>query len=194
MAGREQTVHLVNSALVLCADLELTPGTFAARVAASAGSDLYACVAAGIGAYAGALTGRGSEMAEDLLMDCSKETLKRNLELLRSHGRKLYGFNHPYFSKGDPRAYVLMDLARKIDPLPDRAKQALSFLDEAQERCEAYPGMAVGLVTLCLSLQLPRRSAVALWTVSRAAGQIAHVLEQRIQGFVIRPRARYSPV
>jgi hypothetical protein len=82
--------------------------------------------------------------------------------------------------------------ARAIDPIPKAAKQALWFLEEAREQCGAYPGMAVGLVVLCMALGLPRRSAVALWSVSRAAGQIAHVLEQRMQGFILRPRAKYS--
>jgi citrate synthase len=193
--GAEQTELLINAALVLCADLELAPGTFAARVAASAGSDLYACVAGGISAHAGELTGRGSDRAEDLLINSDRTTLKRRLEMLKVSGRKLFGFNHPYFPSGDPRAYMLIDLARRIKPLPHHAKEALWFLDEAREQCEAYPGMAVGLVILCLALGLPRRSAIAIWSVSRAAGQIAHALEQRVQGFVIRPRARYtSPV
>ena len=192
-AGTDERVqHLINAALVLCADLELTPGTFAARVAASAGSDLYACVAAGISAHAGVLTGRGSDKAEELLLDSNAATLRRKLDMLQMFGRKLYGFNHPYFPKGDPRAYVLIDLAGRIDPLPEPARHALWFLDEARENCAAYPGMAVGLVTLTMALGLPRRSALALWAVSRAAGQIAHGLEQRVQGFVMRPRARFS--
>jgi citrate synthase len=188
----EQVQHLVNAALVLCADLELTPGTFAARVAASAGSDLYACVAAGMSAHAGVLTGRGSDKAEELLLDSGEATLRRKLDMLQTFGRKLYGFNHPYFPKGDPRAYMLIERARRIDPLPEQARHALWFLEEARERCAAYPGMAVGLVTLSMALGLPRRSALALWAVSRAAGQIAHGLEQRVQGFVMRPRARFS--
>jgi Citrate synthase, C-terminal domain len=109
-----------------------------------------------------------------------------------SNARKLYGFNHPYFPKGDPRAELLIAWARAIEPMPKPAKQALWFLEEAREQCGAYPGMAVGLVVLCMALGLPRRSAIALWSVSHAAGQIAHVLEQRMQGFVMRPRAKYA--
>lgn len=192
VGGNEEASFSVNAALILCADLELAPGTFAARVAASAGSDLYACVAGGMCAHAGVLTGRGSDKAEDLLMASSREALQRNLDMLKVHGRKLYGFNHAYFPKGDPRAFMLIDMARRIHPLPEQAERALWFIDEAQHKCEAYPGLAVGLVILCLALGLPRRSAIALWSVSRAAGQIAHVLEQRMQGLVLRPRARYT--
>lgn len=191
-ADGEQASFLINAALVLCADLELAPGTFAARVAASAGADLYACVAGGMSAHAGVLTGRGSEKAEELLIDSSRATLRKNLDMLQVFGRNLFGFNHPYFPTGDPRAFVLIDLARRLKPLPELAKNALRFLDEAREQCDAYPGMAVGLVILCLALGLPRRSAVAIWAVSRAAGQVAHVLEQRMQSFIIRPRARYT--
>jgi len=53
------------------------------------------------------------------------------------------------------------------------------------------PSIEVGLVALSAALGLPERSASALWTLGRTAGWIAHVMEQRLAGFVLRPRAKY---
>src|SRR5262249_9656572 len=47
-SDRPQAVSAVDAALVMMADHELNASTFAARVAASAGADLYACVAAAL--------------------------------------------------------------------------------------------------------------------------------------------------
>jgi len=55
------------------------------------------------------------------------------------------------------------------------------------------PGVEAGLVTLCHTLKLPYRSAGAILGISRCAGWIAHVIEQRLAGVMLRPRARYQP-
>jgi citrate synthase len=190
----DECADLINAALILCADFELTPGSFAARVAASAGADLYAAVAAGLSAHAGAITGRGSDRAEDLLDGCTRGTLERDLEALRRSGRKLYGFNHPLFPKGDPRALALIDMAQRVRPMNTRMRNAMRFLDQAADRCNAHPALGVGLAVFCCALGMPRRSAAAIWAVARVAGQIGHVLEQRSQGILLRPRAHYQPL
>ena len=188
----DKYTDLINAALILCADFELTPGSFAARIAGSAGSDLYASVAAGLSAHAGAITGRGSDRAEDLLDQNTRGTLERDLDTLRGSGRRLYGFNHPLYPKGDPRAQALIDLARQVRPMNARMKNALWFLGQAADRCSAHPALGVGLVVFCRGLGLPRRAATAIWAVARVAGHIGHVLEQRSQGTLLRPRAQYQ--
>jgi len=57
---------------------------------------------------------------------------------------------------------------------------------------DAHPWIALGLVTLARALGLPDGSATAIWIVSRTAGWVAHVLEQRTQAFLLRPRAKYE--
>jgi citrate synthase len=183
----------VNAALVLCADLELAPGTFAARIAASAGADIYNCVVAGMASNAGTLTSRGCEMAEELFLQGDRSFLQRKLNLIEKRGRRLYGFNHAIFPDGDPRVFTMLDIAKRVRPRSKQADDAFWLLDQAASQCKALPGVGIGLVVLAIALGLPRRSAAALWLIGRVAGQVAHVLEQRIQGFMIRPRARYLP-
>ncbi len=54
------------------------------------------------------------------------------------------------------------------------------------------PNLDLGLVAVCSALRLPAGAAAALFAVGRSAGWIAHALEQRRQGYLLRPRARYT--
>ena len=50
----------------------------------------------------------------------------------------------------------------------------------------------ISTLAISLSLGLPDRSASGIYALGRTAGWVAHILEQRLAGFVIRPRAKYS--
>jgi len=186
------TLHALNAALVLCADHELSPSVLVARVTASSGADLYACVAAAICAHSGAQTGRGCDKIEELIGErASRAALRGHLQTVRNYGTQLFGFNHPLYPHGDPRAWLMVELASGVAAPRSPARDLLWFVNEAAEEHHTYPGIAVGLVALARALDLPRGSATAIWTLGRAAGLVAHVLEQRLEGYLMRPRARF---
>lgn len=64
---QKENLQALNAALVLSADHELAPATFAARIAASTGADIYSCIGSALGAFEGLLTGLGCDLAEQLL-------------------------------------------------------------------------------------------------------------------------------
>lgn len=182
----------INQALVLCADHELSSSTFAARVAASTGAELRACVLAAIAAHSGANLGGGCDLAEDLLRDVkSRNDVTQRLAAAEQSGARVPGFNLPVYPKGDPRARHLLRLAQSLASQSPRAQLIGAFIDEAEQRLHLRPSIEVGLVALTAALGMPERSASALWTLGRTVGWIAHVMEQRLAGFVLRPRARY---
>lgn len=184
----------LNAAFTLSADHELAPSTFAARIAASTGANLYACVIAGITAFDGALTGFGADHTEDLVQSAKTQAgLRKRLRQLREQGKKLPGFNHPLYPKGDPRAAYLIELARGIQRAPRQAKMLIDFIDKAGQDFQVHPSLPVGLVALQLAMRLPPRTAGALFLLGRTAGWIAHVREQHREGLLLRPRAKFSP-
>jgi len=186
------TLYALNAALVLCADHELSPAVLVARVTASSGADLYACVAAAICAHSGAQTGRGCDKIEELIGErAGRAALRGHLQTVRNYGTQLFGFNHPLYPHGDPRAWLLLELAGTAAAPRSPARDLLWFVNEAAELHHTYPGIAVGLVALARALELPRGSATAIWTLGRTAGLVAHVLEQRLEGYLMRPRARF---
>jgi citrate synthase len=188
----EEAAAAINAALVLCADHELSSSTFAARVAASTGAELRACVLAAIGAHSGALLGGGCDRAEDLLRGAATTAeLRQRIAATEAAGTRVPGFNLVVYPRGDPRARYLLELARRHAPQSPRARLIVEFIDEAEHRLHLRPSIEMGLVALAAALELPERSAGALWSLGRSAGWIAHVLEQRLAGYVLRPRAKY---
>ncbi|CAN5759077.1 citrate synthase family protein [soil metagenome] len=187
-----QTIDAINSALILCAEHELTPPTFATRVCASTGADLYACVGTGIFAQSGPLQGGGTDGAEDFLEEVLEPSGK--FRLARSGWSSKFefpGFNHPLYSR-DPRAEHLIALARNIDSPGKDSEKVLRLIDDIERDINFYPNITAALVVLSRALGLPKRSANLLFSVGRVSGWIAHVLEQRVAGYMLRPRAKFA--
>ncbi|SAK52422.1 citrate synthase [Caballeronia temeraria] len=194
-----ETLRALTTALVVLADNELAPATFSARVAASTNADMFSCVAAAIGSHIGFSTGTGTEKIETLLLCEPLSELDARIDRVREYGASLFGFNHPLYPGGDPRADLMLEAAAQIAAHGDAASAAgertrltIAFLERMRRELDAHPGVALGLVTLARALGLPDGSATAIWIVSRTAGWVAHVMEQRTQAFLLRPRAKYE--
>jgi citrate synthase len=140
--GGERASAAVNAALVLCADHELSSSTFAARVAASTGAELRACVLAAIGAHSGALLGGGCDRAEDLLRGAATTAeLRERIAATEAAGTRVPGFNLVVYPRGDPRARYLLELARELAPQSPRARLIVDFIEEAEHRLHLRPSM-----------------------------------------------------
>ncbi len=188
----EEAIHAVNAALILAADHELAPATFAARIAASVGSGLHACVVAALATQVGSRLGGACELAEQLLWDITSDSqLKSRIRHAEQRRELLPGFGLPLYPEGDPRARILIKLALGISPASRNVEFAAKFVDHVREKIGIHPNIEVGLAILALSLGLPSRSSGAVWAVGRTAGWIAHMLEQRRAGHEIRPRAHF---
>lgn len=187
-------IQRVDQALVLCADHELNASTFAARVTASTGADLYACVASGLHALSGPKHGGVAARIEALLREIGKP--ERALATVRARlarGEEIPGFGHTLYAAGDPRAVALFELARRF-PRADAALAPVRSLCRAMQRCkQPAPNLDAGLVAFTRAAGLPPEGAGALFAIGRIAGYVAHALEQRAQGYLLRPRSRYVP-
>jgi citrate synthase len=178
-------IDLFRRALVLLADHELNPSTFAARVAASTGASLSAAALAGLSTLTGPLHGgmaaRVSRLAEEAAQAGSDELVAARL----AHWTSTPGFGHPLYPEGDPRARALLRLFR--------APPALESLREAVEAATGeHDNVDFALVALTEGLSLPPDAPFVIFAVARCAGWLAHALEQAASGSVIRPRARYA--
>lgn len=190
-----EALRALNGAMIVLADNELAPATFAARIAASTNADLFNCVAAAIGSHVGFSTGTATQKVETaLLHTTTAKDLRQRIPLVREYGASLFGFNHPMYPEGDPRADVVLELVAGLPNLDAGSRNTLEFLANVRQDLRAYPGVAVAMVTLSRALGMPDGSSTAIWILSRTAGWVAHILEQRTQGFLLRPRAKFVGV
>jgi citrate synthase len=178
-------METLRAALVLLADHELNASTFTVRVVASTGASLASALSAGLGALSGPLHGGQTSLVEALFEEAERAGDAAALVDRRLwRGDRLPGFDHPLYPDGDPRATALL---ARLPPDPLRA-DLLAALDRLGKR----PNVDFATVSMRRALGLPPGSALALFAVGRSVGWIAHALEQRATGKLIRPRARYD--
>jgi citrate synthase len=188
-------LQAVTAALVLVQDHELNPSTFAARVAASTGADLPSCLCAALGALHGPLHGAASQRVEALLDEIPGEAaVASRLEARARRGEAIPGFNHPLYPDGDPRARLLLELAFERGATSARLQVMQATRRHMLRERGEHPNIDFALVATALAAGLSRGSASRIFLVGRTAGFVAHVLEQRESGSVLRPRARYVGV
>lgn len=182
----------VNVAMIVLADHELAAATFTARVAASTNATLFNCVAAAISSHVGFTVGTATNSIEtQLLGDLKSKKLLEALDLVRDYGANRFGFNHPLYGEGDPRAELILDTARELVNRRSSLATIFPFL-ETVRKSGAKPGVALALAVLTKALGMAPGSATVLWIIARSTGWVAHALEQRSQAFMMRPRARYG--
>jgi citrate synthase len=192
-----EVARAVEQYLVSTVDHGFNASTFTARVIASTGADLAACLVGAIGALSGPLHGGAPSRALDTLdaigtPDRADAWLRERI----AAGERIMGFGHPVYRTEDPRSRLLKGIARGMGgPLVDfavrveeRAEALLAELKPGRElhvNVEFYAGV---VMELC---GLPREMFTPTFAAARVVGWSANVLEQAADSKIIRPSARY---
>jgi citrate synthase len=185
-------VRAINRALVLTADHELNASTFAARVAASTGADVYACVQAALATLSGPRHGGASDRIEALVAEIGEPAQAERVVHERARrGESVEGFGHPVYPSGDPRAAVLLELAADLGEGRKTVQTCLELVEAVHRGDGGGATLEMGLVALAAALGLPAGAAAGIFAVGRSAGWVAHILEHYEAGYLLRPRARY---
>ncbi len=185
--------HLIEAALILCADHELNVSAFTARCVASARATPYEAIIAALSALAGYRHGGIVAQVSAFFNEAGgavMPTIKRTLQM----GHKLPGIGHPLYPKGDPRAALLLEIIEKTYPETAGAQLAAEIQAAIADNFNRYPTLDFGLVALAQALQLPSDAPLTLFAIGRTAGWIGHIIEQYADENLIRPRANYIGV
>jgi citrate synthase len=193
--GNASSAAAIRAALILCADHELNVSSFTARCVASAGSNPYQVVIAGLAAIEGTRHGGASIRVEALLRTLrgTREIRAALIEHLR-RGQSIDGFGHPLYPDADPRAIALMQMLHEGHPRSSELSCAEEVARAAGSLLDQRPTIDFALAVLSRVLRLPEGSALTLFAIGRTIGWIGHAVEQYAQPGVIRPRARYVGV
>ncbi|MBY5932575.1 hypothetical protein KUV51_06150 [Tateyamaria omphalii] len=180
-----EAVNVVRQALVLLSDHELNPSTFAVRVCASTGGSLAAALLAGVATLSGPRHGGVASLANQALHTTLEGRFEQFLAENADHPPYSFGFGHPLYSGGDPRAAYLLNLISRHSPV----RQAVA---EASKRLSLPANIDIALAAAMRHFEWPDEAATTIFSVGRTAGWAAHAIEQAKSGTMIRPRAKYQ--
>jgi citrate synthase len=192
--GADWEIAALDRILVACAEHELNASTFAARVVASTGADLFASVLAALCSLSGPIHGGACDRIEEMFAQIDAGAkIGACLDGFERERRLPPGFGHAIYPGGDPRAALLRKHAHSIAQHEGRhlLESALKIEESVWKRQRLRPNLDFYLTVSARMLGFPRAVPAALFAIGRAAGWIAHSLEQYADNRLIRPRMRY---
>jgi citrate synthase len=190
-------IEAIDAYWISAAEHGMNASTFAARVVASTGADVAAALSAAVGALSGPLHGGAPSRVLKMLDDLEAVgDADKYVRALLDRGDRLMGFGHRIYRAEDPRARVLRSTARRLGAPRVEVAEALetAALAELQERkpdrvlatnVEFWSAVVLDFA------EVPPELFTPMFTCARTAGWSAHILEQKREGRLIRPTAKY---
>ncbi|HEX5428853.1 MAG TPA: citrate synthase 2 [Pedococcus sp.] len=190
-------VEAIDAYFISAAEHGMNASTFTARVIASTGADVAACLSGAIGALSGPLHGGAPSRAQHMIEGVEQlGDATAYVKQVLDRGERLMGFGHRVYRAYDPRAAVLRDTCKRLgapryEVALELEKAAIAALAERHPERKMETNVDYWAAVLLDFAEVPGSMMTPLFASARTAGWSAHILEQKKTGRLIRPSARY---
>ncbi len=193
--------EIIDKALILHAEHSFNASTFTARVVASTISTCYSSISAAIGALYGSLHGGANEKVMSMVEEIGEpENAAEWVNRALDEGRKVMGMGHRVYRAKDPRATVMEDFLYRLSEKKNewRYYNILKAVEQAfvnrmsEKEKKVYPNVDFFSGSVYRLLGIPPILFTPIFAMARASGWLAHILEQRQDNRIYRPKALYT--